>query len=298
MNYRHAYHAGNFADVFKHLVLVYAITHLMRKDKPFRVIDTHAGRGRYDLAADEATRTGEWREGVGRLIAARHMDWPGRYAALGKDPVISAYLAAIAATGANRTLAEYTIKDYPGSPALSRALLRSQDTLLANELHPEDGRVLAGLFARDRRVKVLNLSGWLVPRSALPPPERRGIILVDPPFEDAGEFDRLNQVLRDGIKRFATGIYLLWYPIKDLGPVDDFKRRIADLKAGDTVAAEIFIRAPHAPDKLNGCGLIIHNPPFRLIDWLDATAPALVDILRQGDGAFWRIEQLGTAAGG
>lgn len=292
MNYRHAYHAGNFADVFKHLVLVYAIEHLKRKDKPFRVIDTHAGIGRYDLAAGEAMRTGEWREGIGRLIATRHSDWPGSTAVLGDDPIVSAYLAAIAATGANRGQAAHTIKDYPGSPALVRALLRPQDALLANELHPEDAQALTRLFSRDRQTKILNLDGWLVPKSALPPPERRGVVLVDPPFEEAGEFDRLCQVLRDGLKRFATGTYLLWYPIKDLAPVDDFKRRLAEMAAGHAVAAEIFIRAPRAPDKLNGCGLIIHNPPYQLTDWLEATLPALVDVLRQGQGAFWRIEPI------
>jgi 23S rRNA (adenine2030-N6)-methyltransferase len=137
MNYRHAYHAGNFADVFKHLILTFAIQRLRQKDKPFRVIDTHAGVGRYDLTADQATRTGEWREGIGRLFAARQKNWPGMSSMLGADPTIAAYLAAIGATGANRYLDGNALNVYPGSPALARALLRPQDMLIVNELHPE-----------------------------------------------------------------------------------------------------------------------------------------------------------------
>lgn len=296
MNYRHAYHAGNFADVFKHLVLTFAIQRLKQKDKPFRVIDTHAGVGRYDLTADQATRTGEWHEGIGRLFAARRENWPGLSLALGSDPTVAAYLAAIGVTGANRDADDDTLNIYPGSPALARALLRPQDMLIANELHPEDAKYLRGLFGRDPQTKVLSLDGWLVSKSTLPPPERRGVILVDPPFEEAGEFDRLARVLREGTKRFATGIYLLWYPIKNLQAVEDFKLGLAGRPVGNTLAAEIFIRAPGMPDMLNGCGLIIHNPPFGLTEWLEAIAPALVDVLRQGDGAQWRIEPLGAPA--
>jgi 23S rRNA (adenine2030-N6)-methyltransferase len=298
MNYRHAYHAGNFADVFKHLILTFAIQRLRQKDKPFRVIDTHAGVGRYDLTADQATRTGEWREGIGRLFAARQKNWPGMSSMLGADPTIAAYLAAIGATGANRYLDGNALNVYPGSPALARALLRPQDMLIVNELHPEDATSLRGLFSRDRQTKVLDLDGWLLPKSALPPPERRGVILVDPPFEEAGEFDRLARVLREGIKRFATGIYLLWYPIKNLPAVERFKLGIAGVPAGKMLAAEIFIRAPDTPDMLNGCGLIIHNPPFGLTDWLEEIAPALVDVLHQDKGAQWRIEALRPLAAG
>ena len=292
MNYRHAFHAGNFADVFKHLILTYVLVHLQRKQTPIRVIDTHAGVGSYDLTSDEATRTGEWREGIGRLIAARQIPEPGTQAILKDDPVVSAYATAVASVDANRQLADVGLKSYPGSPALARSLLRPDDMLIANELHPLDVQALRKYFARDPQVRILNLDGWLVPKSTLPPRERRGVILIDPPFEVAGELDRLARAVRDGIKRFATGIYLLWYPIKDPVSLIEFKARIAEHTAGETLAIEIFIRAPDTPEKLNGCGLIIHNPPYGLTSWIEKVGPSLTDVLRQGTGASWRIEQL------
>jgi len=300
MNYRHAYHAGNFADVFKHLVLVYVVNYLSRKERGFRFIDTHAGTGMYDLGSIEAQKTGEWRDGIGRLLTAdkdqgsdagRDRD-PGGNALkmLSADPIIKIYLDVI--RSCNADTAGGPLKRYPGSPCLVRALLRAQDAMVVNELHPRDFDTLTSVFARDRQVKVLNLDGWLVPKSTLPPKERRGVILIDPPFEDAGEFGRMARALTDGVRRFANGTYIFWYPIKDPRPIDGFKQEIARLKLERVIAAELFIRSPCDTDVLCGCGLMIHNPPFGLETWLEELLPALASLLGQSMQATYRLHTI------
>ncbi len=262
MNYRHAYHAGNFADVLKHLMLALVIEHLKLKPAPFRVIDTHAGVGRYDLAGWEAGKTGEWMGGIGRLLAE---PLPPAVAGL-----MAPYLEAVAAENSDGRLARY-----PGSPLIARHLLRPGDVLVVNELHPDDHAALAGLFYRDRQVKVLNLDGWTALKSLLPPKERRGVILVDPPFEEPGELDRLVTGLSDVQRRFATGTVLLWYPIKSVKVVDRFYAALSALTLDKVLVAELFIRPPTDPDRLNGCGLVVFNPPFTLADRMKLILPEL-----------------------
>ena len=207
MNYRHAYHAGNFADVLKHAVLALVIEHLKLKPAPFRVIDTHAGVGVYDLGAEEAQKTGEWREGIGRIVSA---DLPPDAAA-----ALAPYLGVV--RGLNAQIArEGTLTRYPGSPLLARRLMREGDHLVVNELHPEDNIALRKLFGHDPQTKVLELDGWTALKSLLPPKERRGVVLVDPAYEQPGELERLVQGLKEAARRFATGTILLWYPIKDV----------------------------------------------------------------------------------
>ncbi|KQT50775.1 lactate dehydrogenase [Aureimonas sp. Leaf454] len=242
MNYRHAFHAGNFADVHKHALLVTLVEYLKRKDKPFRVIDTHAGRGRYDLASDEASRTGEQVDGIARLLASP--------AARAEE--LRAYLEV---AGAEPGF-------YPGSPLLARALLRRQDRLSAYELHPVDAAALADLFAGDTQTKVIELDGWLALGAHVPPKEKRGIVLVDPPFEQPDEIGRMIEGLAAAHRRWPTGLYALWYPIKR--PAE--RKRLHDgLKAtgiARIIAADLF-REPFAPeDRLVGSGLVVVNPPF------------------------------------
>ena len=202
MNYRHAFHAGNFADVVKHAVLVRILVHLREKPAPFRVIDTHAGAGRYDLAAEEAQRSGEWREGIDRLVRAP--------IAARERALLAPYLDAVAAcNGGGRLTA------YPGSPALARAFLRAQDRLIACELEPNAAAALARNLAGDRRSKAVAIDGWTALNAYVPPKERRGLVLVDPAFEDAGDFARLAQALIAAHRKWASGIYLAWYPIKE-----------------------------------------------------------------------------------
>jgi 23S rRNA (adenine2030-N6)-methyltransferase len=279
MNYRHAYHAGNFADVLKHIVLVHCLLHLKKKDAAFRVVDTHAGCGRYRLDATEAARTGEWRDGIGRVLANRALA-PPRVRAL-----LAPYLDVV--TDGNGGPDGLT--HYPGSPRIAQALLRRGDMLVANELHPDDFKRLARTFDDDRQVKVMNLDGWTALKSLLPPHERRGLVLVDPPFEQPGELLRLCEGLGHALDRFKTGIYLLWYPIKDPKTVQRFRRGITETAAAAGIETvldiELLLRQPRNPDLLNGCGLIVVNPPFTLRPDLDALLPTLADWFAAGPGA-------------
>lgn len=275
MNYRHAFHAGNFADVLKHATLALVVAYLKQKPAPFRVVDTHAGIGLYDLGADEAGRTGEWQGGIGRLAGPDAQPIPARVASL-----LAPYLAAVAAENPGGGL-----RWYPGSPCVARHLLRADDVLAVNELHPEDARRLAAHFARDRRTKVLELDGWTALKALLPPKERRGVILIDPPFEKPGELARLASGLTDAVKRFATGVYLLWYPIKDPKPVAEFHRALALAGLEKVLAVELMIRPPRDVTLLNGCGLVVVNPPHTLPHALDELTGFLAERLAVAPGA-------------
>lgn len=280
MNYRHAYHAGNFADVLKHATLALVIEHLKLKPAPFRVIDTHAGIGVYDLGAEAALKTGEWREGIGRVVAG---DFSPAAAAL-----LAPYLGVV-----RRLNGPGEIKRYPGSPLLARELLRAGDRLVVNELHPEDQHELNRLFAHDPQVKVMALDGWTALKSLLPPKERRGVVLVDPAFEEVRELDRLAEGLQEAIQRFATGTFLLWYPIKDAKAVAAFRRRIAGLALPKAMAVELSVRGPDDETRLNAAGLIVVNAPFTLPGHLRVLLPELARVLAQGPGGGFRIDDLG-----
>lgn len=285
MNYRHAYHAGNFADVIKHAVLALVIEHLKRKPAPFRVIDTHAGIGVYDLTAEEAVKTGEWHDGIGRI-------WQGP----GSSPlpdnirdVLAPYLATV------RSLNEGDdLRIYPGSPFVAKALMRPQDVLMVNELHPGDHQVLLRRLRSDARARVTNINGWIALRSVLPPKERRGVVLIDPPFEVEGERERLVSGLKDGLARFATGTYLLWYPIKELAPVAALKREIVASGVEKLLCAELFVHRPGDPRRLNGCGLLVVNPPYQLDERLRVLLPFLVERLGQSPDACFNLTWLAT----
>jgi 23S rRNA (adenine2030-N6)-methyltransferase len=277
MNYRHIYHAGNFADVVKHIVLVRIIMHLQRKDKAFRVVDTHAGLGLYDLASDEAQKTGEWLLGIGKLLNAQI---PGKIA-----PLVQPYLDLMQSLDGGITA-------YPGSPLIARKLLRKQDRLSLCELHHEDVGVLRELFAGDYQVRVNELDGWLALGGHLPPKEKRGMVLVDPPFEQPDEFDRLVEGLAKAHKRWSGGTYCLWYPVKNQRNSDGFASRIQELGIAKTLRAELYIQRPDHDDGLNGCGLIIVNPPYTLEEELRLILPWLAGLLSQGKGAGSCLEWL------
>ncbi len=265
MNYRHAYHAGNFADVLKHAVLALVIEHLKRKEAPFRVIDTHAGAGRYALSSVEAGKTGEWLGGIARLIGPDAPPLPGDVARR-----LHPYLDAVGMENAGAGLSVY-----PGSPAIALRLMRAQDALIANELHPEDRASLRQALGADRRAKVMALDGWVALKSLLPPRERRGVVLIDPPFEEPDELDRMASGLAHGLQRFATGTYLAWYPIKDPKQVARFHTRLAELGDVKLLRAELMIQRPVDPERLSGCGLVIANPPYTLEENMAAILPDL-----------------------
>jgi 23S rRNA (adenine2030-N6)-methyltransferase len=279
MNYRHAYHAGNFADVLKHAVLALVIDHLKQKAAPFRVIDTHAGAGLYALDGGPAAKTGEWRQGIARIFGPDARPLPAPVARH-----LASYLGAVAAENPPDRLTRY-----PGSPRIARALLRPDDRLVANELHPEDGAELARLFARDRQTKVLGIDGWTSLKSLLPPKERRGAVLIDPPYEASGELQRLAQGLRSAVDRFATGIYLLWYPIKDAKPIAAMHRALVADGYQKLLCVELMVRAARDPEGLNGSGLVVLNPPHRLDAALAELLPFLAERLAVGRGAGQRL---------
>ncbi len=280
MNYRHAFHAGGFADVVKHAVLALLIERLKQKDAAFRVIDTHAGVGLYDLAGDEATRSGEWREGIDR-IWERDLEQP-------LAELLRAYLDTVRAANAPGT----TLRFYPGSPWIARHLLRRQDRLTAVELHPDDARALADRFAGDFQVRTIALDGWLALGAFVPPKERRGLVLVDPPYEATDEFDRLLDGFVNAHRRWPTGLYALWYPVKNLAAVDRLRVGLARSGVRRLMRAELFVREPGAGGTFNGAGLILCNPPWQFAGTLAELLTGLVPILQQGPGAGNLIDEI------
>ena len=279
MNYRHAFHAGNHADVLKHLVLARVLAHLGLKDKPFRALDAFAGLRIYDLQADEARRTGEWQGGWGRLAAA----FPEPVEAL-----LAPYRAAVAATQER-----HGASSYPGSPAVIREFLRPGDRGVFVELHPQDAAVLKERYNSDSRTKVLHLDGWTAVNAQIPPPERRGLVLIDPPYEVPGEVGRLGAHLLRAVAKWPTGIFLAWYPIKDVAAID---RMAADLDAGlgrPALRLDLHIHRPDDPTRLSGSGLVVVNPPWPLAGEAAVFLPALAERLAQGQYGGYRCDPLG-----
>lgn len=276
MNYRHGYHAGNFADVFKHAVLARVLTHLSVKDAPFRVIDTHAGAGRYDLESDLARKTGEAGGGIRKLLA----DLPQ---GLARD-LLEPYLRAV----------EKFSPVYPGSPLIVQALTRVQDTMTFCELHPQEFAALEKAVGRDNRSKVLLLDGWMALKSLLPPKERRGVILIDPPYEEPAEFRRVAGGIEDAMRRFATGVYLIWYPVKNRHETGAAVRRIARAAAGKPILELAFeLEKPKADGPLRATGMVVVNPPWKLREECEVLLPALLRSLADADRGAVRIEAIG-----
>ena len=274
MNYNHEFHAGNFADVFKHAILCRILHYLRGKPAAFRVIDTHAGAGLYDLAGEAATRGGEWHVGIETLLAV-HL--PKAVAAL-----LSPYLEVIAALNERNRL-----RIYPGSPALARAWLRPQDRLIACELEPKTAAALTRNLRGDIRIKTLVIDGWTALNAYVPPKERRGLVLVDPPFEADDDFARLASSLATAHRKWATGIYAIWYPIKGRRQVDVFAKRLRRLGLAKVLRAELLVAPLTDPSRLNGAGMILVNPPWTLENELSSLLPVLASVLgRQGEGRF------------
>ncbi|EKF20306.1 23S rRNA (adenine(2030)-N(6))-methyltransferase RlmJ [Nitratireductor pacificus] len=287
MNYRHAYHAGNFADVVKHAIVARIVEYLKRKEKAFRVIDTHAGIGLYDLSSDEAQKTGEWHGGIGRLASA----------ALEPETasLLNPLLDAVRAVNQGDS-----ITHYPGSPRLVRHLLRKQDRLTAVELHPDDAAALKAGFAGDYQVRVIELDGWLALGAHLPPKEKRGLVLIDPPFEQEGEFERIVTRVAKAHQRWPGGIYAIWYPIKDRTAVAGFRRALAQSGIADVIDISLGIRSLSKGASFDGTGMIVVNPPYLLEQEMKVLLPALAGLLgekRQGEFAWNRLTAEQAQAG-
>jgi 23S rRNA (adenine2030-N6)-methyltransferase len=283
VNYRHAFHAGGFADVFKHAVLCRILHYLRAKPAAFRVIDTHAGAGLYDLAGPEASRGGEWHDGIERLMAAQ--------LAAPVAALLAPYLEVIGALNERGRL-----KTYPGSPALARAWLRPQDRLIACEIEPQAAAALRQNLRGDTRIKTLEIDGWTALGAYVPPKERRGLVLVDPPFEQDSDFFRLARGLTAAHRKWATGIYALWYPIKGRSEPDALAKSLRRLGIAKMLCAELIVAPLSDPTHLNGRGLILVNPPWTLESELSVLLPALAGILgRDGKGGF-KLDRLTRAA--
>jgi 23S rRNA (adenine2030-N6)-methyltransferase len=281
MNYRHGFHAGNHADVLKHVVLLALLEALQRKPSPLLVVDTHAGRGRYLLQGEQADATGEARGGIFRL-----------YVLHGLPALLQRYLKLVQADNPVGALVTY-----PGSPLLAAQAMRAQDRLVACELQPDEARALAALFKGDPRVRVQAGDGYAALKALLPPKAHtpgvtRGVVLVDPPYEaQAAEFDAIHAALADALVRWPTGMFAVWYPVKQRRLVLPFLRRVAKLPCKDALVAELHVRPDDSPLRLNGSGLVILNPPYRLDADLAPVLPVLVRLLGEA-GASHRLEWL------
>lgn len=261
MNYRHGYHAGNFADVVKHVALIGILDYLKRKDAALSVIDTHAGRGRYDLTGEQATRTGEAGNGIAALTGAE------------APPLLAQYLALAAGD------------HYPGSPLIAAQLLRPQDRLVAIEKHPEEFAILKEVLAPFRNAAAENADGYARLLKLLPPPSRRGLIVIDPPFEAADEFTVLAQTVIAAYRKFATGVYLIWYPVKSSGAANGFLGEV--LASGVAKALTITIKVPAPEGKLDQAGLMVINPPFGLDQEMESLRPILTERMKASLAVAW-----------
>lgn len=270
MNYRHAYHAGNHADVLKHIVLMRVIEHLKKKTKPFCVLDAHAGTGLYDLQGAEAGKTREWEGGVARMAEPFGPD---------VEALIAPYRAVIAELNAPDRMTLY-----PGSPELALRLMRPHDRMIANELHGDDARALERHFTGDARVRIMAGDAEIAIKANLPPPERRGVVLIDPPYEEKNEAARAVRMLAHGLRRFASGVFVLWYPVKADQTAATMAAEVQALGIISILRAELRVREAFAGGGLAGSGLLIVNAPWTLDQELRIIVPALA--ARLGFGAW------------
>lgn len=281
MNYRHGFHAGNFADVFKHVLLARILVYLARKETPFRVIDTHAGEGAYDLTADEAQRTEEWRGGVARLMT-------------GDDPtpalreLLAPWRACVGPVDA-----EGRPYAYPGSPMLAARLMRAQDRAIFCELRPDGFAALRRRFARDERVRALHLDGYTGLGAFVPPKEKRGLVLIDPPFERTNEYEAMFAAFEKAWRKWPTGVYALWHPVKDRARTAAFRAAFA--ACGVPKALSLSLAVGGDSPGLRETGLVIVNPPFTLRGEAETLLPFLAARMAAGAGAGYGVEQLTEA---
>ncbi|MEE2566139.1 23S rRNA (adenine(2030)-N(6))-methyltransferase RlmJ [Hyphobacterium marinum] len=284
MNYRHAFHAGNFADVLKHAVIAQCLDHLKAKPKPFRVIDSHAGVGAYDLTGDAARRSPEWQAGIARVLETK------RPAAV--EAALAPYLKVVKAmnTGADLTA-------YPGSPELAARLMRQDDRAHLCELHEADAKTLDARYARDARIKVERRDGYKALGALVPPREKRGLVLVDPPFEHRDEMAHMAEAIKPALTKWPTGTFVFWRPLKDLWASERFDVGLAEWLFEEGLAApekilraDLWVRDLESEGKLAGAGVVVINPPFTLEGHLLALLPWLAEALAQGDGAGWRLD--------
>lgn len=277
MNYRHIYHAGNFADVMKHLGVVLILDRLRGKEAPFFALDAHGGCGFYDLSSEQAQKTGEWQAGIGRFADddAMPADFRLYYDLVKRD---------------------LAVKAYPGSPTLIARLLRAQDRLVASELHPEDVETLRRNLAMHKGVRVQHQDAYECIRSQMPPKEKRGLVLIDPPFEKTDEFETLCRQMEEWKKRFANGIYVIWYPVKAHLPVGGLKEAARALGLPRTWVCETLLHPRGQEGVLNGCGVIVFNAPYMMPERMAALLPYLCEKMELFDAPHsWLVPDSASA---
>jgi 23S rRNA (adenine2030-N6)-methyltransferase len=277
MNYRHVYHAGNFADTFKHIVLVALINSLKRKDSAFSFLDTHAGTGIYDLTTGPSQKGHEYLSGIERV---RQMASP--------PPLIADYLECVKALNPKSDALTY----YPGSPSIVEHLMRAQDRAILTELHEEDWETLKNNFHYDTRIAVHHQDAYQGLKAFLPPKERRGLVLIDPPYEKPNELDSMNSVLGTALKRWETGIYALWYPIKLAKTIERFHHAVKQNLDKKVLVVELSVYPENTPTHLNGSGMLIVNPPWKLDEELKAIMPALWKALSPNQQGRYEVKFL------
>lgn len=290
MNYRHQYHAGNYADVFKHVLLLLLVRGMQRKERGFLYLDTHAGRGGYDLTQatvlpDGRERAPEWPAGVGRLWERE--DLPA---------ALQAYLDAVRAFNLRGGGTGATPQFYPGSPWIARAALRGQDRAVLCELREDDAEALAGDFRADKQVSVRAMNGYTALKALLPPVEKRALVLIDPPFESAGEFADILEGLTEGLRRLPGGTFAIWYPITERARSERFLGDLATLPENPpALCVEMQIAADSAQVRMKGCGLVVLNPPWQIEQEIARLLPTLVEHLRIDAGGatrlFWPVPE-------
>ena len=276
LSYRHSYHAGNFADVLKHSVQSLIIEALKQKPKAFVYQDTHSAAGRYHLKDSHGEKTGEYREGIARLWLRKDL-----------PTLLEPYLQTVRQLNPNGELAYY-----PGSPKIARLLMGQEDKLELTELHPTDYKLLQQEFARDKKVRIQQMDGYQGLKAMLPPPQRRGLVLIDPPYEIKTEYQQAVQGIKQGYKRFATGIYALWYPVLTRSQVNNLCEDLAGQGIRKILRIESCVAGDTPGRGMTGSGMLVVNPPWKLYEQMQELLPWLTQELRQDDGAHWTLEWL------
>lgn len=273
MNYRHQYHAGNFADVFKHIVLIALTQSFLQKDSAFCYLDTHAGIGQYDLFTKEAQKTREFSNGISQIFLQKEL-----------PTLVQTYKQCIQKINTDEEL-----RFYPGSPLFVKELIRPQDRMVLSELQNEDVLTLKKLFARNPQIAVHNQDGYQSLKAFIPPKERRGLVLIDPPYEQANELEQLTKKLPEAVTRWETGVFALWYPIKNRAAVERAQRTLMNRIQRPVLITELAIHAENAALGLSGSGLFIVNPPWQLADELKKVMPWLWRILSVNGAGYYKV---------
>ena len=276
--YRHAFHAGNHADVLKHITLMLVLRYMNLKDKPYRLIDTHAGAGGYSLEGQYAQKKGEYLQGVARLWERDPAELP---------EAVADYMALV-----RQFNPQGQLEQYPGSPAFAQMLLRAQDQLRLYELHPTDHRILEAFLGSVKGAEVKDTNGFEGLKSQVPPSSRRAVVLMDPSYEGHGDYSKVIASLREAIARFPEGVYMVWYPQVSKLEAAQLPRRLEGLAPKGWLHARLTVQQPDSQGfGLAGSGMFILNPPYTLHDQLLGVLPYLTDVLGQYDGAHYLLEQ-------